>query len=87
MLTITTEKRTLYINIDLLKSRFKNAFVALLKISIFILSFVGVAMIIGTEEASKTTDITVYQIITNCFKGFLCCGIACVLNFIKLAIE
>jgi hypothetical protein len=87
MLTITTEKRTLYINVHLLKSRFKNAVIALLKISIYILAFAGVAMIIGTEEASKTTDTTVYQIITNCLKGFSCIGFAYGLNFIKSVIE
>ena len=87
MLTITTEKHTLYINIELLKKRLKNAVITLLTISAFIFAFVGILIIIGTEGASKITDKTIYQIFINCFKGFFLCGVAWVLNFIKLVIE
>lgn len=87
MLTITTEKHTLYINIDLLKSRFKNAFITLLKASTFILSFAGIFWIIGTAGASDNNNMPFAQIIIQLLQGFLCCGIAWVLNFIKLVIE
>ena len=87
MLTITTEKQTIYINIDLLKSRFKSAFITLLKVSTYILAFAGIFWIIGTAGASDNNSIPFTQIITQLLQGFLCCGIAWVLNFIKLVIE
>ena len=87
MLTITTEKQTIYINIDLLKSRFKSAFITLLKVSTYILVFGGIFWIIGTAGASDLDKITTSQITMRIFQGVLCCGIAWVLNFIKLVIE
>lgn len=87
MLTITTEKHILYINIDLLKSRFKSAFITLLKVSTYILSFAGMFVILGTAGASDNNIISFAQIITQLLQGFLCCGVAWVLNFIKLIIE
>ena len=87
MLTITTEKHTLYINIDLLKSRLKSAFITLLKASTFILAFIGIFWIIGTAGASDNNTITISQTIKQLLQGFFCCCIAWVLNFIKLVIE
>ena len=87
MLTITTEKHTLYINIDLLKKRLKSAIITLLKVSTFILAFAGIFWIIGTAGASDLDRITISQTIKQIFQGFLCCGIAWILNFIKLVIE
>ena len=87
MLTITTEKHTLYINMDLLKSRLKSAIITLLKVSTFILSFAGILWIIGTAGASGNYNIPFSQIITQILQGFFCCGVAWVLNFIKLVIE
>ena len=87
MLIITTEKQTIYINIDLLKSRFKSAFITLLKASTFILAFAGIFWIIGTAGASDNNTITTSQLFIQLLQGFLCCGIAWVLNFIKLVIE
>lgn len=87
MLTITTEKQTLYININLLKSRFKSAFITLLKVSTYILAFAGIFWIIGTAGASDNNSIPFSQIIIQFLQGFLCCGVAWVLNFIKLVIE
>lgn len=87
MLTITTEKQTVYININLLKSRLKSAFITLLKVSTFILAFAGILWIIGTAGASDNYNIPFTQIITQLLQGFLCCGVAWVLNFIKLIIE
>lgn len=87
MLTITTEKHTLYINIDLLKSRIKSAFITLLKVSTYILAFAGIFWILGTAGASDNYNIPFTQIIIQLLQGFLCCGVAWVLNFIKLIIE
>ena len=87
MLTITTEKHTLYINIDLLKKRFKNAIIALLRVLTFILAFAGIFWIIGTAGASDLDNITISQTIKQILQGILYCGVAWVLNFIKLVIE
>ena len=87
MLTITTEKQTIYINTNLLKSRLKSAVITLLKVSTFILSFAGILWIIGTAGASDNYNIPFTQIITQLLHGFFLCGVAWVLNFIKLIIE
>ena len=87
MLTITTEKHTLYINIDLLKSRFKSAIITILKAFTTILTIAGIFWIIGTAGASDNYNIPFTQIIIQLLQGFLCCGVAWVLNFIKLVIE
>ena len=87
MLTISTEKQTIYINIDLLKSRLKSAFITLLKVSTTILTIAGILWIIGTAGASDNNTITISQIIIQLLQGFLCCGVAWVLNSIKLVIE
>jgi len=87
MLTITTEKQTIYINIDLLKSRFKSAVITILKILTFLCAFCGVIWIIGTAGTSDNNNIPFTQIITQLLQGFLCCGIAYILNFIKLVIK
>ena len=87
MLTISTEKQTIYINIDLLKKRIKNVFITLLKVSTYILAFAGIFWIIGTVGASDNNTITTSQLFIQLLQGFLCCGIAWVLNFIKLVIE
>lgn len=87
MLTITTKKQIIYINIELLKSRFKNAVITLLKVSTTVLTIAGIFLIIGTAGASDNNTITISQIITQLLQGFLCCGVAWVLNFIKLVIE
>lgn len=87
MLTITTEKHTLYINIDLLKSRFKSAFITILKAFTAVLTIAGILWFIVTAGASDNYNIPFTQIITQLLQGFLCCGVAWVLNFIKLVIE
>ena len=87
MLTITTEKQTIYININLLKSRLKSAIITLLKVLTFISAFAGIFWIIGTAGASDNNTITTSQLFIQLLQGFLCCGIAWVLNFIKLVIE
>ena len=87
MLTITYNTKKIYINIDLLKSRLKSAFITMLKVLTFILTFSGVIWIIGTAGASDNNTIPFSQIIIQLLQGLLLCGVAWVLNFIKLVIE
>lgn len=87
MLSITYNAKKIYINIDLLKKRFKSVIITLLKVSTFILSFAGIFWIIGTAGASDNNNILFTQIITQILQGFLCCGIAWVLNFIKIVLH
>lgn len=87
MLTITTEKHILYINTDLLKSRLKNTVITILKVLTFLCAFIGVIWILGTAIASDNDIIPFSQIVIQTLQGFLCCGVAWVLNFIKLVIE
>ena len=53
----------------------------------YILTFCGILVIIGTAGASNNYNIPFTQIIIQLLQGFLCCGVAWVLNFIKLVIE
>lgn len=87
MLTIIYNTKKIYINIDLLKKRFKSAFITLLKVSTYISVFAGILVIIGTTGASDNNTITTSQLFIRLLEGFFCCGIAWVLNFIKLVIE
>lgn len=87
MLTISSENHTLYININLLKSRFKSAIITILKVSATVLIIAGILVVIGTAGASDNNTIPFSQIIIQTLQGFFCCGVAWVLNFIKLVIE
>ena len=87
MLTITTEKQTIYININLLKSRFKSAFITLLKVLTFLCAFGGFLIMLSGAGLHENNTITFLQAILRIIQGFLCCGVAWVLNFIKLVIE
>lgn len=87
MLTITTEKQTIYININLLKSKLKKAIITLLKVSTTIFTIAGIVWIIGTAGASDNNTIPLNQIFIQTLQGFFCCGVAWVLNFIKLVME
>ena len=87
MLTISTEKHTLYINIDLLKKRLKSAIITLLKVSTFICGFGGAIIMLRGAGLHENDLITFTQAIFQIMQGFFLCGIAWVLNFIKLVIE
>ena len=87
MLTITTEKQTIYINIDLLKSQLKSAFITLLKVLIFICGFVGFLIMLRGAGLHENNSITFLQAILRIIQGGFVCGIAWVLNFIKLVTE
>lgn len=87
MLTITTDKQVIYINTNLLKSRLKKAIISILKVLIVASGFCGAFWIIGTAGASDSNSISFTQIIIQILQSLLCCGVAWVLNFVKLAIE
>ena len=87
MLTISTEKQTIYINIDLLKSRFKSAIITLLKVSTFVCGFGGAIIMLRGAGLHENDSITFTQAIFQILQGFFLCGVAWVLNFIKLVIE
>ena len=63
MLTITTEKRVIYINIDLLKKRFKSAIITLLRVSTFILAFCGFLIMLRGAGLHENDLITFTQAI------------------------
>ncbi len=87
MLTITTEKQTIYINIDLLKSRLKSGFITLLKVLVFICGFSGAIIMLRGAGLHDNNTITFTQAILRILQGGFVCGIAYILNFIKLVIE
>ena len=87
MLTITTEKHVINININLLKKRFKSAIITLLKVSTFACGFAGFLIMLSGAGLYENNSITFLQAILRILQGFLCCGVAWVLNFIKLVIE
>lgn len=87
MLTITTEKHTLYINIDLFKSRFKSAVITLLKVLVFACGFGGFLIMLRGVGLHENNTITFLQAILRIIQGGFVCGIAYILNFIKLVIE
>ncbi len=85
MITILTNAKTVYINIDLLKARVKKAVVFILNVLVVAFAVFGIFWIIGTEGASER--ITATQLIKQMLQGLLCCGVAWVLNFIKSVIK
>ena len=87
MLTITYKTKKLYINIDLLKSRLKSAFITTLKVLVFICGFGGVIIILRGAGLHENNSITFLQAILRIIQGGFVCGIAYILNFIKLVIE
>ena len=87
MLTITTEKQVIYININLLKSRVKSAVITILKVLVFICGLCGAIIMLRGAGLHENNAITFLQAILRILQGFLCCGVAWVLNFIKLVIE
>jgi hypothetical protein len=87
MLTIITNKKTISIDINLLKSKLKKAIITILKISIVACGLYGLFLIIGTEGASKEINIPMFYIIKQIIKGGIFCGIGCGLNIIKKVLE
>ena len=87
MLTITYKNRKLYINVSLLKEYIKIAFLRLLTILTVVFAIAGSIVILGTAGASDLNTIPFNQIVIQSFYGLFLCGIAYILNFIKLVIE
>ena len=87
MLTITTEKQVVYINIDLLKNKVKRTVTLLLKISTIICVFCGVLLIMGSVGSSDNNIIPFSQILQYIKQGGIFCGVGYVLNIIKNALQ
>ncbi len=87
MLTITTEKQVIYINLDLLKSRVKKAVIKVLKILSITSGFCGAFWILVTAGASDNNIISFNQILIQLMQGGIFCGISYILNFIKNALQ
>jgi hypothetical protein len=87
MLTITYNTKKLYINIGLLKSRFKSAVITILKVLTFLCGFSGAIIMLKGAGLHENNTITFLQAILRIMQGGFICGIAWVLNFIKLVIE
>ena len=87
MITITTEKHTLYINTDFLKSRLKSGFITLLKVLTFICGFGGAIIMLKGAGLHENDLITFTQAILRILQGGFICGIAYVLNSIKNALQ
>ena len=80
MLTIT-------IDIGLLKSRLKSAFITILKVLVFVCGFGGFLIMWRGAGLHENNTITFLQGILRIIQGGFICGIAYILNFIKLVIE
>lgn len=87
MLTITYNTKKIYINIDLLKSRLKKTIISILKLSTFICGFGGAIIMLRSAGLHDNNAITFLQAILRILQGGFVCGIAYILNFIKLVIE
>lgn len=87
MLTLTYNTKKIYINIDLLKSRFKSVIITLLKVLTFICGFCGAIIMLRGAGLHENNTITFLQAILRILQGGFICGIAYILNFIKLVIE
>lgn len=87
MLTITYNTKKIYINIDLLKSRLKNAVITLLKALVFICGLCGAIIMLRGAGLHENDLITFTQAILRILQGGFICGIAYVLNSIKNALQ
>lgn len=87
MLTITYNTKKIYININLLKSRFKSAITTILKVLIFICGFGGFLIMLSGAGLHENNTITFLQAILRIIQGGFVCGVAWVMNFIKLVIK
>lgn len=79
MLTITTLTKTIYIDIELLKSRFKRTVKALLKVLTITSGVAGALWVIG----ATSDEISLYQTIIYFLRGGVLCGISCMLNALQ----
>ena len=87
MLTITYNTKKIYVNIDLLKKRLKNAIITILKVLTFLCGFGGFLIMLSGAGLYENNTITFSQAILRIIQGGFVCGVAWVLNFIKLVIE
>lgn len=87
MLTISYKRKHIYINIDLLKAVTKKSIILIFKISsVFCLCW-GLLWVIGSAGISDLNIIPFWEVVCRILQGILFCGVAYILNFIKLVIE
>lgn len=79
MLTITTSTKTIYIDIELLKSRFKRTVNAFNKALTIITGVAGALWVVGATNK----DITLYQTINYILHGGVLCGVSYILNALQ----
>lgn len=79
MLTITTSTKTIYIDIELLKGRFKRTVKALLKALTITSGVAGALWVIG----ATSDEISLYQTIIYFLRGGVLCGISYMLNALQ----
>lgn len=79
MLTITTKRQVININIDLLKSKVKRTVKALLKVLTITSGLAGALWVVGATNK----DITLYQTINYILHGGVLCGVSYILNALQ----
>ena len=87
MLTISTNTKTLYINIDLLKSKIKKIIILLFKILVVACGVVGVLLMLSGAGKHENNLITFSQALIQILKGFLIIIISYTLNNFKKVLE
>ena len=86
-MTISTNNKIIYINIDLLKNKVKKAVASLLKALTCVCVFCGVLLIMGSVGSSDNNIISFSQILQGIKQGAIFCGVGYVLNIIKNALQ
>lgn len=87
MLTISTKRKTFYINIKLLKNVFESTVVQILKVLSIASGFFGIALIVGSAGNSDIEAISFSCAIVQVLKGFVLCGFSYVLTVARRVLE
>ena len=87
MFTILTDTKTVVVDKNFVKRSAKKAVINVLNAITFILTFAGLFGMLDAVGASDADKITCRELIVYIFKGGLLCGIAYVVNFVKLVIK
>lgn len=87
MITIRTEKETIYINDKLIKAEAKKIFIFVLRMFITALCLYGIATILNGIGKLEFHKVTFEAGAFEAVKGFVICIISFVLYFIKNALQ
>ena len=87
MLTISTNTKTLYINIDLLKSKIKKIIILLFKILVVACGVVGFLLMVSGAGKHENNLITFSQALIQILKGLLIIIISYILHNFKKVLE